>query len=120
MINLHYCLCVCVCSEILLIRDLIIDWFTFILCLWNFGVLGLMVIHWKGPLRIQQGYLILCSALVVSQWSSVCMYVCVYVCMCVCVCTCRRTWRVDFVDGYFFQVSTTELIHELIYYRLKD
>ncbi len=48
------------------------------------------------------------------------MYVCVYVCMCVCVCTCRRTWRVDFVDGYFFQVSTTELIHELIYYRLKD
>jgi len=54
-------------SEILVIRDLVIDWFTFSLVLWNFGCLGLMVIHWKGPLRVQQVYLIVCSALVVSE-----------------------------------------------------
>lgn len=53
-------------SQILTIRDLVIDWFTFFMVLWNFGCLGLMVIHWKGPLRVQQAYLIVSSALVVS------------------------------------------------------
>lgn len=52
-------------SEIMSVQKLVIDWFTFVFIIWNFGVMGLMVIHWKGPLRLQQAYLILISALVV-------------------------------------------------------
>jgi hypothetical protein len=54
-------------SEIMTVRRLVIDWFTFVFVIWNFGVMGLMVIHWKGPLRLQQAYLILISALVVRD-----------------------------------------------------
>ena len=50
--------------EILRVRNLVMDWATFVFCVWNYGSLGLMVIHWKGPLRVQQGYLILNSAVV--------------------------------------------------------
>ncbi len=57
-------------SEILLVRNLPLDWFSFALYLWNFGVMGLVVIHWKGPLRLQQAYLILVSALVVGHVTS--------------------------------------------------
>ena len=56
----------CNFREILLVRNLILDWFSYGFFIWNFGCMGLMVIHWKGPLRLQQAYLILTSALVVS------------------------------------------------------
>ena len=60
------------CSEILNVRRLVIDWFSFAFIIWNFGVTGLMVIHWKGPLRLQQAYLITVSALVVSIEHKIC------------------------------------------------
>ena len=63
------------CSEILLVRNVILDWFSYAFFIWNFGCMGLMVIHWKGPLRLQQAYLILTSALVVSSCTAI------YTCM---------------------------------------
>jgi presenilin 1 len=49
--------------EVLLVHLLPIDWISFIFLVWNFGAMGVVSIHWKGPLRLQQIYLILCSAL---------------------------------------------------------
>ncbi|KAE9412772.1 hypothetical protein Angca_007912, partial [Angiostrongylus cantonensis] len=50
-------------QEVMKSFNLSLSVFTVFFFLGNFGVLGIMCIHWKGPLRLQQFYLIAMSAL---------------------------------------------------------
>lgn len=52
--------------------NIAVDYFSFSIFVWNFAVVGILSVFWHAPLRVNQGYLVIISAILVRSKAIVC------------------------------------------------